>query len=73
MVLQINCGQCSKKCLALLLPFAVAGIALVMYLSFFKLTVATGMVNSLILFVQVNRRLFFPTDSVNSIHSLVEP
>ena len=63
-----DCGQCSNKYLALLLPFAVAGIALVMYLSFFKLTVATGMINSLILyanFVQVNRRLFFPTDSVN--------
>ena len=62
------CGQCSNKYLSLLLPFAVAGIALVMYLSFFKLTVATGMINSLILyanFVQVNRRLFFLTDSVN--------
>ena len=63
-----DCGQCSNKYLALLFPFAVAGIALIMYLSFFKLTVATGMINSLILyanFVQVNRRLFFPTDSVN--------
>ena len=63
-----DCGQCSNKYLALLLPFAVAGIALVMYLSSFKLTVATGMINTLILyanFVQVNRRLFFPTDSVS--------
>ena len=63
-----RCGQCSNHYLGLLIPFALAGIILVTFLSVFRLTVAYGMINSLILYaniVQVNRRLFFPTDAVN--------
>ena len=58
-----RCHVCSNTYLALLLPFAVAGIALVVFLSILRLTVATGMINSVILYaniVQVNRHLFFP-------------
>ena len=62
----------------LLVPFAAAGVALVAFLSILRLTVATGMINSLILYaniVQVNRKLFFPPGTVNvlTIFSLVEP
>ena len=63
-----QCAVCSNKYLALLLPFALAGIALIAFLSVLKLTVATGMINSLILyanFIQVNRRLFLPAERVN--------
>ena len=63
-----RCGQCSNHYLGLLIPFALAGIVLIAFLSVFRLTVAYGMINSLILYaniVQVNRRLFFPTDAVN--------
>ena len=55
--------MCPNTYLALLLPFAAAGIVLVVFLSTLRLTVATGMINSVILYaniVQVNRHLFFP-------------
>ena len=59
-----QCNVCPNTYLALLLPFAAAGIALVVFLSILRLTVATGMINSIILYtniVQVNRHLFFPS------------
>ena len=40
-----RCGECSNTYLALILPFAAAGIALVVFLSILRLTVATGMIN----------------------------
>ena len=63
-----RCHVCPNTYLALFLPFAAAGIALVVFLSFLRLTVATGMINSVILYsniVQVNRHLFFPINTVN--------
>ena len=59
-----RCHVCPNTYLALLLPFAAAGIALVVFLSILRLTVATGMINSVILyanFVQINRSIFLPT------------
>ena len=41
-----RCHICPNTYLALLLPFASAGIALVVFLSILRLTVATGMINS---------------------------
>ena len=65
-----RCHVCPNTYLALLLPFAAAGIALLVlsFLSILKTTVVTGMINSVILYaniVQVNRRLFFPINTVN--------
>ncbi len=63
-----TCKECSNSYLALTLTFAAAGIALVAFLSILRLTVATGMINSLILYaniVQVNRKLFFPSNGIN--------
>ena len=63
-----RCQICSNNYLALLLAFAAAGLALVAFLTFLKLTVATGTINSLILYanvVQVNKRLFFPLNQAN--------
>ena len=63
-----RCKQCSNTNLVLILPFAAAGILLVMFLSVLRLTVATGIMNSLILYaniVQVNKRLFFPAYTTN--------
>ena len=57
-----RCGECSNVYLFLLLPFAFAGIALVVVLSVLRLTVATGMINGVILYaniLQANRDLFF--------------
>ena len=60
-----RCHVCPNTYLALLLPFAAAGIALVVlsFLSILKTTAVAGMINSVILYaniVQVNRRFFFP-------------
>ena len=41
-----KCHVCPNTYLALLLPFAAAGIALVVFLSILRLTVATGMINT---------------------------
>ena len=63
-----KCQNCSNTYLALLLPFAVAGVALVAFLTFFRLTVATGMLNSIILYaniIQVNKALIFPANRSN--------
>ena len=65
-----RCHVCPNTYLALLLPFAAAGLALVVFLSILRLTVATGMINSVILyanFVQINRSIFLPTDSTRNI------
>ena len=61
-----RCAMCSNTHLTLLLPFAAAGVALVIFLSMFRLTITTGMLNSLILYaniVHINRKLFFPVDA----------
>ena len=63
-----KCTACSNAYLSLLIPFAVAGIALVVFLSVLRLTVATGMINSVILFaniVQVNKHIFLPEGTKN--------
>ena len=60
-----RCDVCSNFYLLLILPFALAGIALIIFLSFLRLTVASGTINSLILYaniVQANRRAFFPSN-----------
>ena len=63
-----RCKVCSNAYLALLLPFCVTGIVLVIFLLASKLTVATGMINSVILYaniVQANRHTFLPDDRRN--------
>ena len=57
-----RCRKCPNMFLLLLLAFAGAGIFLVAFLSILRLTVATGMINSIILYaniVQANKLLFF--------------
>ena len=57
-----RCKICPNIYLALLLPFAAAGIALIVFLAILRLTVDTGMINSVILYcniIQVNGHLFF--------------
>ena len=57
-----QCQVCLNTYLALLLPFAAAGMALVVFLTSLRLTVATGTLNSVILYaniLQARRSLFF--------------
>ena len=58
-----RCKECSNSYIALLLLFATAGIALVVFLFILRLTVVTGMINSVILYaniVQVNKHVLLP-------------
>ena len=57
-----RCMQCSNSYLALLIPFAMAGILLVLLLFILRLTVAAGTLHGLIFYaniVQVNSAIFF--------------
>ena len=63
-----QCLHCSNSYLALLIPFALAGIALVMLIVACNLTVANGAVNGLIFYaniIAVNRSIFFPRGETN--------
>jgi len=63
-----KCLQCTNLHLLLLLPFALAGIALVLLLLICKLTVAVGTINGLIFYaniVTVNHAIFFPPNQTN--------
>ena len=61
-----QCVACSDAYLALIIPFAAAGLCLVLLLFVFNtLTVATGYLNGLIFYaniVQYNRLILFPHD-----------
>lgn len=64
----LHCLPCSNAYLSLILPFALAGIALVVFLLFLRLTVVGGMLNGLIFYanaVQMNRHIFFPKGEIN--------
>ncbi len=64
----LHCLPCSNDYLALILPFALAGIVLVTILLLLQLTVAIGTMNGLIFYanvIQVNRSIFFPPGETN--------
>ena len=64
----LHCIQCDDYHLALILPFAVAGILLVATVMLLNLTVAVGTINGLIFYanvVQANRSVFFPHDETS--------
>ena len=61
-----RCEECSSKYLALLIPFALAGVALVILLFLLKLTVATGTLHGLVFYANIvaaNHHIFFPPDA----------
>ena len=63
------CKQCTNNYLALLVPFAVMGVALVFLLLVCKLTVATGTLSGLVLYaniIGVNRTIFLPVESTDA-------
>jgi predicted outer membrane repeat protein len=63
-----HCLQCSNNYLALLIPFALAGIVLVVFLLVLDITVAKGTINGLILYaniIQANKAIFLPAQQRN--------
>ena len=64
----LHCLPCSDNHLALIIPFALAGVVLVILLLSLQLSVATGMLNGLIFYanvIQANRAIFFPPGNTN--------
>ena len=63
-----RCQECSSYYIFLLIPFALAGIALVTFILLFNMTVATGTIHGLIFYANIltaNRSLFVPFSSPN--------
>ena len=63
-----QCLRCSNWYLVLILPFALAGIALVAFIKVINLTIAHGTLNGLIFYVNIvkaNEFLFLPQKSTN--------
>ncbi len=61
-----NCKECTNLYLFLIIPFALAGIALVVLLLKCNLTVANGHINGIIFYaniIHINKPLFFSTSS----------
>ena len=59
----LNCDKCDNKFLSLIVLFALAGVGLIAILSVLHMTVASGMLNGIILYVNIiniNRSIFFP-------------
>ena len=64
-----NCKKCSNVWLLITLPFALAGIVLVMCLTLLNLTVSIGTMNGLIFYaniIRANSATFFPGQSANT-------
>ena len=58
-----RCQECSSYYIFLLIPFALAGIALVVFILLFNMTVATGTIQGLIFYANIltaNRSLLLP-------------
>ena len=63
-----ECWKCSNYSLFLLLPFAIAGIALVAFILMLNMTVATGTIHGLIFYANIlaaNRSTFLTLDTPN--------
>ena len=63
-----HCQVCSNSHLALIIPFTLMGITLVAFLTFSRVTVATGVLNSIILYsniLQTIRNSLFPSSTQN--------
>ena len=65
-----QCLECTTTHFALLFPFALAGLMLVMFLIVCNLTVSTGTINGLIFYaniVRVNHAFFFMTPTTSAL------
>ena len=58
-----QCGQCTDNYIALIIPFALTGIALVAFIITLNLTVSVGTINGLIFYaniIKIYEHVFFP-------------
>ncbi len=65
-----QCKRCSNSYIGFLLLYALAGIALVLFLLLCQMTVATGMLGGLLFYaniIAVNRTIFFPNQGASTL------
>ena len=65
---RVQCMPCSNKYLALLIPFALAGPALVFFIKLLDLTISQGTINGLIFYaniVKANEYMYLPQGQTN--------
>ena len=63
-----QCLKCSNKYLALLIPFALAGVVLVLFIKLLDLSVSCGLINWLIFYaniIKTNEHIFLPQGNTN--------
>ena len=66
----LNCDECNNKFLSLIVLFVLAGIGLIAILSVLHMTVASGTLNGIILYINIiniNRNIFFPRPRIQMI------
>ena len=69
-----QCGQCTNNYIALIIPFALAGIALVAFIIALNLTVSVGTINGLIFYanvVKIYEPIFFPNGPVKLLSQFI--
>ena len=69
-----QCGQCSNNYIALIIPFALAGIALIAFIIALNLTVSVGTINGLIFYanvVKIYEPIFFPNGPVKLLSQFI--
>ena len=68
------CGQCTNNYIAFIIPFALAGIALVAFVIALNLTVSVGTINGLIFYanvVKIYEPIFFPNGPVKVLSQFI--
>ena len=68
-----ECRQCTNLYLLLLIPFALAGVLLIAFLSLTDMTVTAGTINGLLFFANIvreNHTTFFPPQAADSFLSV---
>ena len=69
-----QCGQCTNNYIVLIIPFVLAGIALVAFIIALNLTVSVGTINGLIFYanvVKIYEPIFFPNGSVKVLSQFI--
>ena len=69
-----QCGQCTNYYLVLIIPFALAGIALVAFIIGLNLTMSVGTINGLIFYaniVKIYEHIFFPNGNITFLSQFI--
>ena len=69
-----QCRNCTNDHIALIIPFALAGVALVAFVITLNLTVSVGTINGLIFYanvVKIYEPIFFPEGSINFLSQFI--